>query len=291
MKRFPLLSFWILGFLLSWAAWVPLALAYQGRITPPLAPSQLSIYGAYGTAIAAILVSLATGGISPLQDLFARLLMWRVNWRWYLAALFVPAGISLISTALNVMQGSPIPDYSDPLIYHSSLPLIYEGWKPWALVIPIFLQNILFGTSLGEELAWRGFALTRLQQRFSPLQSSILLGLLWIAWQFPLTILSAPAYAREQILLVSITGAIPAAILLTWIYNRSGGSLLLVLLFNSATKMTDLFVTPSFGPAWTPVIAYWTVALSIFALGGKRALDPKLGGPSKQVPEPVLRGF
>jgi uncharacterized protein len=277
MKRIPLLSFFVLGFLLSWAAWIPFGLAAQGRITLPLTANQIFSYGAYGMPLAAVIVTLALGGISRLQDLFGRLLLWRVNWRWYAAALLIPALISLTSTALNLMQGGLFPDYSDPATRHIPLPAYYGGWQPWALLAPIFLQNVLFGTSLGEEIAWRGFALRNFQQRFSPLQSSLLLGLLWVAWQIPLVIMPATAFARVQLVITLIAGAIPASIVLTWIYNRTGGSLLLVLLFNAATKITDLFITPSFGPALIPVIAYWIVALSVITLGGKRALDPKPG--------------
>lgn len=290
MKRFPLLSFWVLGFLLSWAAWIPLALSLQGRFTLPLSASQAYTYGAYGMAIAAILVTLAVGGVARLQDIFARLLIWRVNWRWYVAALFLPAAISLISTGLNLIQSNPFPNYSDPPIFRVHLLSVYEGWQPWMLALPIFLQNILFGTTLGEELAWRGFALPRLQQHYSPLQASILLGLLWVAWQVPLSVMQVPMAFRVEAVLTLVGGAIPAAIVLTWIYNRTGGSLLLALLFNSATKMTDLFVTPSFGSAYTPVIAYWLVALSILALGGKHALAPKLGAPVTPVsPAPAVK--
>jgi membrane protease YdiL (CAAX protease family) len=58
-------------------------------------------------------------------------------------------------------------------------------WSSLAQILTLFLPNLL-GGPLGEESGWRGFALPRLQRRFDPVTSSLLLGFLWANWHLPL---------------------------------------------------------------------------------------------------------
>ncbi len=275
MKRHPLIVFWVLGFLLSWAAWIPLNLAVVGRIELPVSYRQAQTFGAYGPALAALLVTLMLGGAGGLRALFSKFFVWRVGWKWYAVALLLPAGISVLITALNLMAGGELPDYGHPAITRVQLPALYAEWSPWLLVLVVFGQNLLFGTSIGEEMAWRGFALERMQRRTGALGASVLLGLLWVAWGLPLRWIDVWQEVRWQFIGVQVLGAIPAAILITWIFNNTKGSLLLVLLFNTATKVTDLFIAPSTGSPLMPAVAYWLVAICILTVGGRGVLEPK----------------
>jgi CAAX protease family protein len=78
---------------------------------------------------------------------------------------------------------------------------------------------------MAEEPAWRGFAVPRMQSRWSPLRSAVVLGVLVALWHLPL---------------VGDTGWIGLAttfvitIVYVWLFNRTGGSVLLVLLFHNA---------------------------------------------------------
>src|SRR5512137_2031128 len=121
MKRYPLLAFFILMFAISWAIWLPLALAPDFFLRLLKRPGWLAfvvVLGGFGPCFAALAVTGATEGIEGLRKLFGRLLIWRVGWMWYLVALLLPAAISLLSTALHMMFGGDAPDFSDPPIYH-----------------------------------------------------------------------------------------------------------------------------------------------------------------------------
>ena len=90
--------------------------------------------------------------------------------------------------------------------------------------------TLTFG--LGEETGWRGFALPRLQKRFSANKATWILGLLWAAWHTPtffynydLTLMSVLAFT---------VGILSGAVILTWLYNSTGGSLLAVIVWHGA---------------------------------------------------------
>jgi membrane protease YdiL (CAAX protease family) len=96
---------------------------------------------------------------------------------------------------------------------------------------------MFFNGSLGEEAGWRGFALPRLQQRFSPLVASLILGFFWATFHciyFFMNLRSESWYMFWIRL-----GDIPLAVLFTWLYNRTKGkSLLPVLLLHASMNAT-----------------------------------------------------
>lgn len=87
----------------------------------------------------------------------------------------------------------------------------------------------------GEEVGWRGYALPRLSERFGLAPASIILGIVWATWHLPLFFFpdsttlgqSFPLYLL-QVTAVSVTMA--------WLYWRTGGSLLLVMLMHAAVN-------------------------------------------------------
>jgi len=98
------------------------------------------------------------------------------------------------------------------------------GWHAIWVITITFLYQFFFGNTLGEEVGWRGFALPRLQERYSPLVASLVMALLWFAWHLPLK------WANPDVIpyLYFALSFIPSSILLTWLYNRTHGSILAV---------------------------------------------------------------
>jgi uncharacterized protein len=117
--------------------------------------------------------------------------------------------------------------------------------NPWFFLLPIFIQQLLFSSPLGEEIGWRGFALPRLQARLGPLVASLIIGVIWAIWHLPL-VWTAGHPLAEMPLYFHLAHMVVAAILFTWLYNGSGGSLLLVILFHTSMNVTGLFLP---GPA------------------------------------------
>jgi hypothetical protein len=97
-------------------------------------------------------------------------------------------------------------------------------------------------SGLGEELGWRGFALPRLQRTRSALTSSVLISLAWAGWHLP-AFFYVPSYVAlgPSVVPGFFLGILAGAIVLTWLYNSSGGSVLAAVLWHASFN----FVTGS----------------------------------------------
>jgi uncharacterized protein len=270
----PLPTFFLLAFGLSWLVWIPAALASNDRLPHQIPFAVSGLLGAFGPTVAALVVTAFVAGSSGVKQLLRRILLWRVPPRWYLFALFWPAFLSLAATFSIRALGGPLPDFTSPAIVGlSPLPQELQGVGPWPLLPFIFLQNMLIGSAMGEELGWRGFALPRLQARMSALAASLVLGLLWAIWHLPLYLTAGHPISEVFVgwLLVSI---LADAILFTWLFNNTRGSLLPVLLFHASIATTGLFLASTAGSFVIALVLKWVAVLWIVArstLSGPRA--------------------
>ena len=97
------------------------------------------------------------------------------------------------------------------------------------------MLTLVVGVILGplwEEPGWRGFALPRLQERFGPLLASLILGVLWAAWHAP----GFPGGWMQGSILALLMGSMAFSIIMTWVYNNTHGSILLMILLHSASN-------------------------------------------------------
>jgi membrane protease YdiL (CAAX protease family) len=85
---------------------------------------------------------------------------------------------------------------------------------------------VLIG-ALGDETGWRGFALPLLQRRYGALAAALLVTPIWALWHLPLFVtvttyrdFAPPAYIGF------VFGLACGSIVLTWLYNGTGGSIL-----------------------------------------------------------------
>lgn len=110
------------------------------------------------------------------------------------------------------------------------------------LVLIFFTQAIHGG--LSEEPGWRGFALPRLQGRFSPLTSSIILGVLWAVWHAPGRFGGIEAKTLEDTLVEWVL-ILFVTVIMTWFYNRTEGSILVTALFHASMNTASRFLLGS----------------------------------------------
>jgi uncharacterized protein len=143
IRSHPLVTFFLLAFGLAWVVWVPRALG------APL--DTVGMAWTWAPAIAALLAAALTGGRDAVKELGARLVRWRVGWQWYLVVILGPAAFSLMVAGIYVVLGGSWAVAAPPSIREGPL-----------LLLPLFLAILTLTDGLGEELAWRGFALPRL---------------------------------------------------------------------------------------------------------------------------------
>ena len=186
-KPGSLVMFFALAFGFSWATWIPTALASYGLLPVQVNPLLSSWLGAFGPFVAALITTARYEGRVGFRALFNRLLIWRVGIQWYVFVLLWPAALSLAKTALAVLAGSAPPDFAHPpFVQLSPLPSGATNANPLLFLPIVFVWQTLVGSSMGEEIGWRGYALPRLQRHFSSLRASLLLGACWGTWHLPL---------------------------------------------------------------------------------------------------------
>ncbi len=97
-----------------------------------------------------------------------------------------------------------------------------------AAIIPTVLIFITSGP-MGEELGWRGYALNEFQKKYSPLISSLFIGLLWGFWHFPLWLITGlTGYELVFYGASFMLGIISFSVFVTYFYNKKKNILVAV---------------------------------------------------------------
>jgi uncharacterized protein len=158
------------------------------------------------------------------------ILKWRVPLIYWCVALLLPASWMLAGLMTANLLQSPVQAIS------GNLPVLTHAAYILRSVVFTFLV-----VAIGEEAGWRAWLLPALQKRFNPLLSSFFLGLVWGAWHFPLFVIGQ--YSAAPLATFAKMGAcVILATLFTWLFNRSGNSLLLAVLLHTALNNTPRLI-------------------------------------------------
>jgi membrane protease YdiL (CAAX protease family) len=153
---------------------------------------------------------------------------------WYVPTIFMPPIIYLLTYGVMRLTGLPLPD------------------KPYIPLLMISLLFVLFFIlAVGEEVGWTGYVTDPIQERWSALTTSIILGSACAIWHFvPLIQMGhTPTWIAWWTL-----GTIALRILTVWLYNNTGRSLFAVIVFH-ATSNVSFAVFPNHGSCWDPAVA------------------------------------
>jgi membrane protease YdiL (CAAX protease family) len=160
------------------------------------------------------------------------------------------------------------------------------GLAVLATYLPLLVVQF-FTTALAEEPGWRDFALPRLQHRHGPVVGTTILGLLWGAWHLPLFLTEWggwPDLSWVQPVLFVAT-CIPLSMVMTWVFNRTRGSVPLIMLLHASINTMFSGVWPAIFPEldWkhTPVhiLLIASVAVTVVLLVATRG---RLGLPRQE---------
>jgi membrane protease YdiL (CAAX protease family) len=266
IRRHPLISFFVLAYALSWWPWILYAF---GLYPAPIA--------SFGPFLAALVVLAITQGKSGIGGLLRRMVRWRVGIRWYAVALLLPVGIALAATALNVLLGAQAPSAAD-----------LGGWTN---LLPGFAIALLIPGLGGawEEPGWRGFALPSLQAGRSALVASLILGAVWALWHLPLVVATGQMGGWDIVIIMAWT------LVLTWVYNGTGGSVLIVMLFHAMfNTVSGSFISPlafsgadSVRQSWLLAAVWCAVAVAVVMWAGPKHLSRKLHKQEEPAQQPA----
>ena len=297
IRRFPVLSFILLTFIISWLFWL---IPYGLGITDPVIFRHLNTIGAFGPALAALVLSRVLHPAEPAPSWQSRLEIFVLSFigigalyliclpyasnlplqtsiaGWVVRVLLFAVAALVLSSLLSGplawkrLLFPPAGSRTQPAWYAAAIlafPLILLAGiglsalfgQPTRLslaggdvirVLASFVYIFLFGGPLNEESGWRGFMLPQLQHRLSPLVSTLILGLVWGVWHFPMHVngfypSSGPAFLVEELAL-RVLSTLLVAFLYTWFYNKTKGSVLVCILLHAGfnTASTLMSTTP-----------------------------------------------
>jgi membrane protease YdiL (CAAX protease family) len=243
IKRYPQGVFWGL----NWATWL------FGWFMASKYPSDLWFLFIYVPFLTGILITAIADGRSGLKTFFSRMVRWRVGIQWYAVALFLPPVLRIVAAGLNVLMGAAMPA-------NIQIPAGSE------LLANFLFPNFLL-IALGEEPGFRGFALPRLLVGRSALSASLILGVFHAIWHIPLFI-----FGSDSPMIVPII--ISGAVLNTWLFNKTNGSVLLAMLLHASIHL----MTEIFNPLFTGADAQMYIVMQVVVFVVLAILLPVLSG-------------
>jgi membrane protease YdiL (CAAX protease family) len=220
---------WI-AFAIAWLLCAPVFLAHIVWFDRAPLSLRLAILVVVSAAPVAFVVSMAYSRIPAVKRLLSSLVRLRGVVGWSLLALvFYPALILLAVPITSLIGRQPIAAFRLP----------GPGAAGVGLIPVKFLYQFFFFNAVGEEVGWRGFALPRLQARYSPLMASLIVALFWVPWHLLLwKAQGAPVETLAFWLSENTVLIILSSVITTYFYNRARGSILVTGILHAAGNST-----------------------------------------------------
>lgn len=256
IKRHSLIVGLALMFLYTWT--IDLS---NSSLLPFRVPLMVALTAGWGFIIVSVLMTWATLGRDAMIAFLKRFLLWRVGWTWWLVALLLLPVLQFASILLTSWLARVPVDFSHPMI-RDVVPL---DAPLLALVLPWLIFEILTN---GEEWGWRGYVLPRLQAKHNALVSSLIVGVIWSVWHLPKFL--GTGMNDERSFAWFTVAHLALAVLYTWLYNNTRGSILLVVLFHATGNTAGVLLPVKFAAAGgiveNTLIALYIVAAVVVAL-------------------------
>ena len=252
------LGFFALTYVISWMCFAAAFVMVRGRVSAAagtrLPLLVLGLFGTFSPSIVGLGLTARSEGVAGIHTLLERLFKWRVGVRWYVFAAGYLATIKIGVALVHRIAIGSWPRF---------------GVEPWyILAIATVLSTPV---QAGEEIGWRGFALPRLTAHLGLARASLLLGIVWAIWHLPLFFVpGVDNYGQSFVIFALQVTAI--SVPMAWLYARTNGSLLLVMLMHAANNQTRNIVpsavagtthaltVSTYLPAWLTVILLWIAA-------------------------------
>lgn len=182
------------------------------------------------------------------RQLGASLINWRIGAHWYVLVIAFPLFLMFASHLIvDLIQGTPL------------------HWPATHWLAAFGSLGGLFSGSFGEEPGWRGFALPLLQKRLGVLKASVILGLIWGIWHLNAELTTAhPMATFLEGAPKAIVRMVATAVLYGWLYEKTGGSLPVVMLAHAGHNIA-VDVMPFYGFGTEGGVSLWVIS-GLYAL-------------------------
>lgn len=182
------------------------------------------------------------------RQLGASLFNWRIGAHWYVLVIAFPLFLIFASHLIvDLIQGKPL------------------HWPATHWLAALGSLGGLFSGSFGEEPGWRGFALPLLQKRLGVLKASIILGFIWGIWHLNAELTTAhPLATFLEGAPKAILRMVATAVLYGWLYQKTGGSLPVVMLAHAGHNIA-VDMMPFYGFGTEGGVSLWVIS-GLYAL-------------------------
>lgn len=269
-----MIAFFLLTFFVTWMAWLaPAALVASGHAVFGMG-GPVFLLGVFAPGLTALALTAYSDGRDGVARLLARMAIWQVSVGWYVFALGYMATTKLLAALAHRLIEGEWPVFGD---------------TPLLVMLGATLVSTL--AQAGEELGWRGYALPRLASQVGLGGASAILGVIWALWHLPLFFLPGSGSDGQSfpIYLLHVTAL---SVAMSWLYWKTDGSLLLVMLMHASVNNTTGIVPAALPHAANPLsfqgslVAWATVgasaliaALLLFRMRGARIGELLSSGP------------
>lgn len=238
-------------------------------VLPFKVPFFVAITLGWGFIFVSLLMTWLTLGKDEAMKLFKRFFLWRVDWKWWMVALLLLPALRFIAIPLTTLLTGIPADYSRPMI-SDVVPL---DAPMLMLVVPWIIFEILTN---GEEMGWRGYVLPRLQAKYNALIASLIVGVIWAVWHLPKFF--GTGLNGEGSFAWFTVAHLALAVLYTWLYNNTRGSLLLVTLFHASGNTFGVFMPAKFAVAGSilsnlEIVFFVIAAIVVTVIAGAKNLS------------------
>ena len=256
ITRYPLTSFFVLTLLMIWMSLAANISGYfpgLGEWPVSFDGHLVAVFRTRRTLInwipnlAAVIVLSVTGGWSAIRQLFARFLKWRVGTGVWTAAVLLPVATASIAVGIYGLAGGDVD-------------LSLLGAIPAVLSIRFLFA--LSAEGVGGEAGWRGFALDRLQQKYTPLAATVVVGMFWALCHLPIMTIRGFDAVELSAFMATVMSL---SVILTWFYNRTKGSLLVVAVIHCLFDALDAAYSRNF-TAILPRKEFMTVFMAVLVV-------------------------
>ncbi|MFX0125992.1 MAG: CPBP family intramembrane glutamic endopeptidase [Candidatus Hodarchaeota archaeon] len=230
ISKHTLTVYFLLAYTISWIGWLTLVI-----VTPKSSSIQWMILmgiGISGPLLASLIVICVINGKEGLQAFLGRIFTWKIHYTWYLVAFSVPTIIWLIPTLIHIYLGGTPPVLFSKTPYIPSSCAFLQIHDNIILCIILQFITIFLVNGVTEEPGWRGTALPKVQERYSAVLSSIIVGILHTCWHLPLYFIPGTTkyFADTEKLLLPFISFVVVTVLFsfiyTWLYNSTESVLL-----------------------------------------------------------------
>ncbi len=235
---------------------VPLTSSLTLRARHVIFPDSIpSMIAAGFCSLGGIVATYVESGHAGLKALARRCVDYRVHVGWWLFALGFALTVHVAATVIYGAAHGRVGPISPVGLFH-------RWWLIYTFVFGIFQGP------LAEELGWRGFLLPRLLERYTPLNASLILGLVATAWHIN------AFFAPVAVLAWFTASLIAVNILFTVLFLHSRGSVLLAIVMHwsivpSAYIARFLFPPAQEPPDWLRAVVLIIAALITVAITGR----------------------